>query len=90
MEDIASYLNQRMDQLLTLFVPPRALGLNQVLFNWALGHPALPSFKEGFAVTGVSLYLLLPRFGFVGPAVSSTLAYVSSLIFTLVLCRARA
>jgi O-antigen/teichoic acid export membrane protein len=70
-----------------------ALGLNQVLFNGAraLDHPALPSFTEGFAVavTGVSLYVLLPRFGLLGAAMASTLAYVSSLVFMLVLCRSR-
>jgi O-antigen/teichoic acid export membrane protein len=70
-----------------------ALGLNQVLFNGAraLDHPALPSFTEGFAVavTGVSLYVLLPRFGFIGAAMASTLAYASSLVIMLVLCRAR-
>lgn len=70
-----------------------ALGLNQVLFNGAraLDQPALPSFTEGFAaaVTGVSLYVLLPRFGFIGAAMSSTLAYVSSLTFMLILYRTR-
>lgn len=66
-----------------------ALGLAQVLFNGAraLGHPALPSCAEGLAVgvTCVSLYLLLPRYGFVGAAIASTLAYSSSLILTMVL-----
>jgi O-antigen/teichoic acid export membrane protein len=70
-----------------------ALGLNQVLFDGAraLDHPALPSYTEGLgvAITCVSLYLLLPRFGFIGAAMSSTMAYVSSLVFMLVLYRTR-
>jgi O-antigen/teichoic acid export membrane protein len=64
-----------------------ALGLSQVLFNGAraLNHPMLPSYAEGLAVvvTGLSLYLLLPQYGFVGAAIASTLAYVSSLVFSL-------
>lgn len=66
-----------------------ALGLNQVLFNGAraLDHPSLPSYAEGLgvAVTCVALGLLLPRYGFVGAAVASTLAYASSLLCSLVL-----
>ena len=66
-----------------------ALGLNQVLFSGAraLDEPALPSYAEGLAVavTGLSLYLLLPRYGFIGAAIASTLAYVSSLLFLLIL-----
>jgi len=66
-----------------------ALGLNQVLFSGAraLDHPALPSYTEGFAVavTCAALYLLLPRYGFVGAAIASTLAYVSSLVLLLAL-----
>jgi len=65
-----------------------ALGLSQVLSNGAraLNHPTLPSYAEGFAavVTVLSLYLLLPRYGFVGAAIASTLAYVSSLVLSLI------
>jgi O-antigen/teichoic acid export membrane protein len=70
-----------------------ALGLNQVLYEGArsLNDPALPSYSEGVAaiLTGVGLYLLLPRFGFIGAAIASTLAYILSLVFTLVLYRLR-
>jgi O-antigen/teichoic acid export membrane protein len=66
-----------------------ALGLNQVLFNGAraLDHPALPSYAEGFAVviTAVALYVLLPRYGYIGAAIASTAAYTGSLLFSLVL-----
>lgn len=66
-----------------------ALGLSQVIFNGAraLDHPELPSYAEGFAmaVTCLSLYVLLPRYGFIGAAIASTLAYVSSLVFSLFL-----
>jgi len=59
-----------------------ALGLTQVLYEGAraLGDPAIPSYAEGFAiiVTLVSLYVLLPRVGFVGAAIASSLAYGSS------------
>jgi O-antigen/teichoic acid export membrane protein len=70
-----------------------ALGLNQVLYAGAraLNDPALPSYSEGLAtvLTCAGLYLLLPRFGFLGAAIASTLAYTSSLVFTLVLFRLR-
>jgi O-antigen/teichoic acid export membrane protein len=70
-----------------------ALGLNRVLFDSAraLNEPSLPSYAEGFAtlVTFTCLYLLLPRFGFVGAAIASTLAYAASLVFMLALCRFR-
>lgn len=70
-----------------------ALGLGQVLYEGAraLNQPALPSYAEGcgLIVTGGLLYLLVPRFGFVGAAVASTLAYSSSLIVTFVLFRRR-
>ena len=66
-----------------------ALGLNQVLFSGAraLDHPALPSYAEGFAVavTCVALYVLLPRYGFVGAAIASSLSYTSALLLSLVL-----
>lgn len=70
-----------------------ALGLNQVLYDGAraLEEPLLPSYSEGVSigVTVVGLLLLLPRFGFLGAAIASTLAYTSSLIFMLRLARAR-
>lgn len=70
-----------------------ALGLNQVLYDGArsLGQPVLPSYAEGFAtaVTFLGLWAFLPKFGFVGAAIASTLAYVSSLGLMLVLCRSR-
>ncbi len=70
-----------------------ALGLNQVLYEGArsLNDPALPSYSEGLAavLTCFGLYLLLPRFGFLGAAIASTLAYTSSLVFTLALYRLR-
>lgn len=70
-----------------------ALGLNQVLYEGArsLNDPALPSYSEGLAaiLTGGGLYLLLPRYGFLGAAIASTLAYTLCLLFTLVLFRVR-
>jgi O-antigen/teichoic acid export membrane protein len=70
-----------------------ALGLNQVLYDGArsLGEPALPSYAEGFAtvVTFLGLWAFLPKFGFIGAAIASTLAYVSSLGLMLFLCRTR-
>jgi O-antigen/teichoic acid export membrane protein len=70
-----------------------ALGLNQVLYDGArsLGEPALPSYAEGFAtaVTFLALWAFLPKFGFIGAAIASTLAYTSSLGLMLFLCRSR-
>jgi O-antigen/teichoic acid export membrane protein len=70
-----------------------ALGLNQVLYEGArsLNDPVLPSYAEGLAafLTCLGLYVLLPRFGFLGAAIASTLAYSSSLVFMLVLYRLR-
>jgi O-antigen/teichoic acid export membrane protein len=70
-----------------------ALGLNQVLYEGArsLNEPALPSYAEGLAllVTCAGLYLLLPRFGFLGAAIASTLAYTTSLMLMLLLYNAR-
>src|SRR5436309_3501871 len=66
-----------------------ALGLSQVLYDGAraLNQPALPFHAEGCSliVTLGCLYLLVPRFRFVGAAVASTLAYCTSLAITLVL-----
>jgi O-antigen/teichoic acid export membrane protein len=65
------------------------LGLRQVLYEGAraLGRPAVPSYAEGVGtlVTVVGLYLLLPRFGFVGAAIASTFAYGTSLFFILLI-----
>jgi len=69
------------------------MGLSRVLYDGArsLNEPALPSYSEGLGVvlTCLGLYVLLPRLGFLGAAVASTLAYTTSLIFTLVLYRVR-
>lgn len=66
-----------------------ALGLTQVLYDGAraLNQPALPSHAEGcsLVVTLGCLYLLVPRFGFMGAAVTSTVAYSSSLVVALAL-----
>lgn len=70
-----------------------ALGLNQVLYDGAraLEEPLLPSYSEGVSIgiTVVGLLLLLPRFGFLGAAIASTMAYTSSLVFMLGLARSR-
>ncbi|HXJ93635.1 MAG TPA: oligosaccharide flippase family protein [Terriglobia bacterium] len=70
-----------------------ALGLNQVLYDGAraLDQPLLPSYSEGIstAVTFGALLLFLPRFGFLGAAVASTLAYSTGLAVTLHLARTR-
>lgn len=70
-----------------------ALGLNQVLYDGArsLGQPALPSYAESFAtaVTLLGLWAFLPKLGFIGAALASTLAYISSFVFMLFLCRSR-
>lgn len=70
-----------------------AVGLNRVLYEGAraFNQPELPSYSEGFAmiVTIVALALLLPRFGYLGAAIASSLAYVSSFVFMLALSRSR-
>jgi O-antigen/teichoic acid export membrane protein len=70
----------------TLFI-----GLNQVLYNGAsaLGRPGLPSYAEGvsMAVTAIGLYLLVPRYGYIGAAIISSIAYSVSFLVTLVLLR---
>jgi O-antigen/teichoic acid export membrane protein len=70
-----------------------AVGINQVLYDGAraLGDPALASYSEGFAalVTIASLCVLIPWLGFVGAAIASTLAYVSSLCVALGLYKSR-
>ncbi|HEV2493920.1 MAG TPA: oligosaccharide flippase family protein [Terriglobia bacterium] len=71
-----------------------ALGLNQVLYDGAraLNQPALPSYSEGSSliITAGCLYLLVPRIGFLGAAIASTLAYTVSFIVTLALFKSRA
>jgi O-antigen/teichoic acid export membrane protein len=70
-----------------------ALGLNQVLYDGAcsFGEPSLASYAETLstAVTFLGLCLFLPKLGFVGAGVASTLAYTSSFVFMLVLCRSK-
>jgi len=70
-----------------------AIGLNQVLYDGAraLGDPALASYAEGCAslLTIVFLLLLLPRFGFVGAAIASSVAYCGSLCVALALYKSR-
>jgi O-antigen/teichoic acid export membrane protein len=65
------------------------IGLSQVLYNGAsaLGRPALPSYAEGvsMAVTAIGLFLLVPRYGYIGAAIVSSIAYTISLILMLVL-----
>ena len=65
------------------------IGLKQVLYNGssALGRPGLPSVAEGasVAVTAIGLYLLVPRYGYVGAAMVSTVAYTISFVVMLVL-----
>lgn len=69
------------------------LGLDRVLYDGArsMGHPALPSYAEGLAmiVTGGGLYLLLPRLGFLGAAIASTVAYTASFALMIIFCRIR-
>jgi O-antigen/teichoic acid export membrane protein len=65
------------------------IGLNQVLYNGAsaLGRPGLPSCAEGIgmAVTAVGLYLLVPRYGYIGAAIVSSIAYSVSFLVMLIL-----
>jgi O-antigen/teichoic acid export membrane protein len=65
------------------------IGLNQVLYNGAsaLGRPALPSYAEGvsMAVTAVGLYLLVPRYGYIGAAIVSSVAYTISFVLMLIM-----
>jgi O-antigen/teichoic acid export membrane protein len=65
------------------------VGLNQILYNGAnaLGRPGLPSVAEGIsmAVTAGGLYLLAPRYGYLGAAIVSSIAYTVSFLAMLVL-----
>jgi O-antigen/teichoic acid export membrane protein len=63
------------------------LGLNQVLYNGAsaLGRPGLPSIAEGIsmAVTALGLLVLVPRYGYIGAAIVSSIAYTISFLVML-------
>jgi O-antigen/teichoic acid export membrane protein len=65
------------------------IGLNQVLYNGssALGRPGLPSIAEGVSVaaTAIGLSILVPRYGYIGAAVVSTVAYTLSFAVMLTL-----
>ena len=64
-------------------------GLSFVLYNAAsaLGRPGIASYAESASVivTATGLYLLVPRYGYVGAAVVSTVAYGVSFLVMLVL-----
>ena len=66
-------------------------GVNGVLEEGlrGMGHPAAPLRAEvaGLLVTGATLYLLLPRWGLIGAAVSSVLSY--SVVMALLVAQAR-
>ena len=70
-----------------------ALGLNQVLYGGAnaLGRPLLPMCAEGagLAATGIGLALFVPRYGYLGAAGVSSVAYTVSLIVMLFLSTSR-
>jgi O-antigen/teichoic acid export membrane protein len=70
-----------------------ALGLNQVLYGGAnaLGRPLLPTCAEGagLAATGIGLAFFVPRYGYLGAAGVSTVAYTVSLIVMLFLSASR-
>jgi enterobacterial common antigen flippase len=70
-----------------------ALGLNQVLYGGAnaIGQPLLPSYAEaaGLAATIIGLTIFAPRFGFIGAAIVSSIAYTISLGVMLVLASRR-
>ena len=77
---------------LRILVPGTMLvGLNQVLYNGAnaLGKPALPSIAEGVSmvITALGLYVLVPRYGYVGAAIVSTIAYSVSFVVMLVIAK---
>lgn len=66
-------------------------GMNQVLYNGAsaLGRPGLPSCAEGvsMAITAVGLFILVPRYGYVGAAIVSSVAYTVSFLVMLILAQ---
>lgn len=65
------------------------IGLNQVLYNGAsaLGRPGLSTVAEGVSmgVTAIGLIILVPRYGYIGAAMVSSLAYTISFLIMLVL-----
>jgi O-antigen/teichoic acid export membrane protein len=67
------------------------VGLNQVLYNGAsaLGRPGLPSIAEGVSmvITAVGLYILVPRYGYIGAAIVSSIAYTASFLIMLVIAK---
>lgn len=66
-------------------------GLSFVLYNAAsaLGKPELASYAEGMSVliTAAGLYLLVPRYGYIGAAVVSSVSYTVSFGIMLVLAQ---
>jgi O-antigen/teichoic acid export membrane protein len=64
-------------------------GLNFVLYNAAsaMGRPGLASYAEGAGVivTAVGLCFLVPRYGYIGAAIVSSLAYTVSFLVMIVL-----
>lgn len=70
-----------------------ALGLNQVLYGGAnaMGKPLLPTCAEGVGLiaTAIGLALFVPRYGYLGAAGVSTVAYTVSLIVMLFLSGTR-
>lgn len=70
-----------------------AVGAAQVLYEGAraLGQPLLVFYAEGVSmlVTGIGLYLLVPRYGIVGAAITSAASYTLALSVTVALYRFR-
>ncbi len=68
-------------------------GLNQVLYSGAnaMHKPILPSYAEGvgIVITIVGLALLVPRYGYVGAAIVSTVSYSTSFLVMLLLAKYR-
>ena len=64
-------------------------GLSFVLYNAAsaLGRPGLTSYAEGISVivTATGLYLLVPTYGYIGAALTSSVAYTVSFVVMLIL-----
>jgi O-antigen/teichoic acid export membrane protein len=65
-----------------------AWGLNLVLYNGAnaMCKPSLPSYAEasGLIATGLGLWLFVPRYGYVGAAIVSSISYTISFVVMLV------
>ena len=66
-------------------------GLSFVLYNAAsaLGRPGLSSAAEGVSVsvTAIGLFLLVPKYGYIGAAIVSSIAYTISFLVMLVLAK---